>query len=407
MRLDFPPKHTETIGSVKIHSLQKIYEIDSGNIINSNKQQNNMSTIAFDNRKLSKKCSNMAIVIPVKNEKLSLLEGVLSGIPNECLIIIVSNSQRTPVDRYAMEVEMVKQFSQFSNKRISIIHQRDPNLSRIFHKLNYTSILDQHSQVRRGKAEGMVIGILLAKMQGKEFVGFIDSDNYFPGAVNEYVKIFASGFVMAHSHMSNIRVCWRSKPKIANNKIYFPRWGRVSEHSNKYLNDLISYITGYETDIITTGNAGEHALSMTLAENMEFASGYSVEPYELINILENFGGIIKKSRGHHKDSVEIFQIETRNPHFHEDKGDDHIVGMLQESLSAINNSKICNTDITRDIKNHLLVLEQKTNQISSRIGGSTNNNHIMDPIKIIPIDKFNELVIDSPKLLHLFNTTET
>ena len=117
MRLDFPPKHTETIGAVKIHSLQKMYEIDSGYNVNSKIQQNNNSTTAFDNRKLSKKCANMAIVIPVKNEKLSLLEGVLSGIPNECLIIIVSNSQRTPVDRYAMEVEMVKQFSQFSNKR--------------------------------------------------------------------------------------------------------------------------------------------------------------------------------------------------------------------------------------------------------------------------------------------------
>ncbi len=406
MRLDFPPKYTETIGAVKIHSLQKIYELDSGYSVNSKRQSSNNSTTAFGNRKLSKKCTEMAIVIPVKNEKLSLLEGVLSGIPNECLIIIVSNSQRTPVDRYAMEVEMVKQFSQFSNKKISIIHQRDPNLSRIFHKLNYTSILDQHSQVRRGKAEGMVIGILLAKMQGKKHVGFIDSDNYFPGAVNEYVKIFASGFVMAESHLSNIRVCWRSKPKIANNKVYFPRWGRVSEHSNKYLNDLISYITGYETDIITTGNAGEHALSMSLAENMEFASGYSVEPYELINILENFGGIIKGSECNQKENVEIFQIETRNPHFHEDKGDDHVTSMLQESLSAINNSKICNTDITRDIKNHLLVLQQKTNQLNTRINGSANN-HIMDPINIIPIDKFNELVIDSPKLLHLFNTSET
>ena len=31
MRLDFPPKYTETIGAVKIHSLQKIcIEIDSG-----------------------------------------------------------------------------------------------------------------------------------------------------------------------------------------------------------------------------------------------------------------------------------------------------------------------------------------------------------------------------------------
>jgi mannosyl-3-phosphoglycerate synthase len=405
MRLDFPPKHTEIIGAVKIHSLQKIYEIDSGNIANSKNQQINNSTIAFDHKDLSKICTDMAIIIPVKNEKLSLLEGVLSGIPNECLIIIVSNSQRTPVDRYAMEVEMVKQFSQFSNKRISIIHQRDPNLSRIFHKINYTSILDQHSQVRRGKAEGMVIGMLLSKMQGKKYVGFIDSDNYFPGAVNEYVKIFASGFAMSKSPLSNIRVCWRSKPKIANNKIYFPRWGRVSEHSNKYLNDLISYITGYETDIIATGNAGEHAISMSLAENMEFASGYSVEPYELINILEEFGGIIKDSTRVHKDNVEIFQIETRNPHFHENKGDEHVASMLQESLTVINNSKICNTDITRDIKNHLLVLQQKTNPISSKFNGSTNN-HLMEPIKTIPIDKFNELVIDSPKLLQHFNASE-
>ena len=65
--------------------------------------------MAFDNNTLSKIFQTMAIVIPVKDEKLSLLEGVLSGIPNECLIIIVSNSQRHPVDRYAMEVEMVKQ----------------------------------------------------------------------------------------------------------------------------------------------------------------------------------------------------------------------------------------------------------------------------------------------------------
>ena len=125
--------------------------------------------------------------------------------------------------------------------------------------------------------------------------------------------------------------------------------------------------------------------------------------------MENFGGIIRGPSGLHKGGVEIFQIETRNPHFHEDKGDQHITGMLQESLSAINNSKICNTDITRDIKNHLLVLEEKTNQISSRIGGSAttaNNNHIMDPVKIISIDKFNELVIDSPKLLHSFNISK-
>ena len=343
----------------------------------------------------------MAIVIPVKDEKLSLLEGVLSGIPNECLIVIVSNSQRYPVDRYAMEVEMVKQYSIFSNKRIITIHQTDPNLSRIFHRINYPSILDYNNQIRQGKAEGMIIGILLSKLLKKEYVGFVDSDNYFPGAVNEYIKIFASGFAMSNSPLCNVRVCWHSKPKIAGNKMYFPKWGRISEHSNKYLNDLISYITGYERDIITTGNAGEHSLSMSLAENLDFSSGYSVEPYELINILEKYGGIISnKSSDVVYQGVEIFQIETRNPHFHEDKGNEHIQGMLQESLNVINNSKICNTEITTDIKNHLLILEQKGRSDSIK---SNNKIIMMDPIKTIEIDKFRELVVDSPRLIKQFN----
>ncbi|MDR4489947.1 MAG: mannosyl-3-phosphoglycerate synthase [Candidatus Nitrosocosmicus sp.] len=402
MRLDFPPKYTEVIGAVKIHSLQKVYEIDSGYGTKTKNSQLNNSTISFGNKKISKICNEMAIVIPVKNEKLSLLEGVLSGVPNECLIIIVSNSQKTPVDRYSMEVEMVKQYSQFTNKRIAIVHQRDSNLGRIFHKLNYSSILDNYSQIRSGKAEGMVIGILLAKMHGMKYVGFVDSDNYFPGAVNEYVKIFASGFAMSKSHLSNVRVCWRSKPKVANNRVYFPRWGRISEHSNKYLNDLISYITGFERDIVTTGNAGEHALSMSLAENMDFSTGYSVEPYELINILEKFGGIINETTNSTKGFVEVFQIETRNPHFHENKGDEHITGMLYESLNVINNSKICNTEITKDIKNHMIMLQHKANDGSIKLNGN-NNDHIMAPINTIPIDKFNELVIDSPQLLHLFN----
>jgi hypothetical protein len=35
-------------------------------------------------------------MIPIKNEKLKLLEWVLSGIPNECLVITLSNSSRVP-----------------------------------------------------------------------------------------------------------------------------------------------------------------------------------------------------------------------------------------------------------------------------------------------------------------------
>src|SRR6478672_517214 len=267
MRIDYPSNYTEKIGAVSIHTLQKIYEIDSGmasQVLNNNdfdhtydlnnknlkhnkkqqdrQQQNHYnsdklyndnhnltmpssSTRAFGYEELSDIFKQMAIVIPVKNEKISLLEGVLSGIPNECLIIIVSNSERTPVDRFSMEVEMIRQYSLFANKNIMVIHQKDKDLARAFKKVKYTSILDsKKNYIRNGKAEGMIVGMLLAKMQLKKYVGFIDSDNYFPGAVNEYVKLFATGFAMSTTPYSNIRVSWASKPKIVNNQLKFPKW---------------------------------------------------------------------------------------------------------------------------------------------------------------------------------------
>jgi mannosyl-3-phosphoglycerate synthase len=54
---------------------------------------------------------------------------------------------------------------------------------------------------------------------------------------------------------------------------------------------------------------------MALAENLNFSSGYSVEPYELIDILEKFGGLLPSNLTDIiKKGVEVFQIETRNPH---------------------------------------------------------------------------------------------
>ena len=125
-----------------IHSIQTVYEIDRTNS-SSNRYMGHSR--AFGYQELSDIFKQMAIVIPVKNEKLSVLEGVLSGIPNECLIIIVSNSERTSnVDRYSMEVEMVKQYARFTDKKIMVIHQKDEELGKIFKKVNYNSILDSY-----------------------------------------------------------------------------------------------------------------------------------------------------------------------------------------------------------------------------------------------------------------------
>ncbi len=391
MRIDYPPRHTERIGSVSIHALQKIYEIDSGAIPSINVNNQVPSTRGYSYTELSDILKDLAIVIPIKNEKISLIEGVLSGIPNECLIIIVSNSERSTRDKFSMEVEMVKQYSRFTHKKIMIIHQKDEELAKTFKKVKYKGILDSKNRIRNGKAEGMIIGMVLAKSQLKKYIGFIDGDNYFPGAVNEYVKIYATGFKMATTPYSNIRISWKSKPKIVNNKLQFPKWGRISEHSNKYLNSLISNIVGFESDIISTGNAGEHALSMSLAENLHFSSGYSIEPYEFINILEKYGGLIPTDYSEILEKgIEIFQIESRNPHLHEEKGVDHLTGMMEDSLMAINNSKICNSELTKEINNHLLMLQIKENYKISK-SDIPKRYRIMEPIKTIPIQSFNDL----------------
>src|SRR5579884_3722209 len=171
MKIDFP-RYSERVGAVSIHGVQRIYEIDSGK--SKGFHSSHRTVRKFDYDEISNILHGLAIVIPVKNEKLKLLEGVLCGIPNECLVIIVSNSSRTPNDRYAIESEAVRQVGRFVDKNIIMIHQKDEGLAATFKKVGYYSILDAQGNIRDGKAEGMVIGTLLARMYHKDYVGFID-----------------------------------------------------------------------------------------------------------------------------------------------------------------------------------------------------------------------------------------
>lgn len=380
MKLDFP-RYTERLGAVSIHAVQRIYELDSGK--SKGFQSSHQTVRKFDYDEISNILHDLAIVIPIKNEKLKLLEGVLSGIPNECLVIIISNSSRSPVDRFAMEVETVRQLVRFMDKRLIIIHQQDMGVAGVFKKVGYDSILDLKGNIRSGKAEGMVMGLILAKIYHKDYVGFIDSDNYVPGAVNEYVKIFAAGFGISNTPYCNVRVSWVFKPKVRNNSFYFSKWGRVSEITNKNLNALLSSITGFETEIIKTGNAGEHALSMPLAECLHYSTGYSIEPHEYINIFEKFGGIMPSDYPKIIESgVEIFQIETRNPHFHEDKGIEHLNEMLEAAYTVIAGSKICPDELRESIlSQHRSIKHNKKADLRKKYP-------IIDPINTIDILEF-------------------
>ena len=346
MKLDLP-RYTERFGAISLHGVQRVYELDSG----LNDRSLTSETIGnIANEEISEIERKMAIVIPIKGERLKLLEGVLSGIPHDCLTIIVSNSPRQPVDRYKLEKDALEQFNRFVGKNALILHQKDPGLSDALREVGYTSIFGSDDIVRNGKAEGMIIGMLLAKMAGKEYVGFIDADNYVPGAVNEYVKIFASGIAISNTPFTMVRVSWIYKPKVSENGLHFSKWGRVSEITNQYLNSLISYYTGFETEIMRTGNSGEHCMSMKLAELLTYSSGFSVEPYEILNILEEFGGIVPTANQEAMDKgIEVMQIETRNPHFHEEKGDIHLKEMFNESLGCIYHSKICHPRLREKI----------------------------------------------------------
>src|ERR671936_382634 len=350
MKLDLP-RYTERFGAISLHGVQHVYEFDSGF---SNGRIRPETITNMGNEEISEIERKMAIVIPIKGERLKLLEGVLSGIPHDCLTIIVSNSPRQPVDRYKLEKEALEQFNRFVGKNALILHQKDPGLSDALKEVDYTSIFSPDDTVRNGKAEGMMIGMLLAKMAGKEYVGFMDADNYVPGAVNEYVKIFASGIAMSKTPYTMIRVSWIYKPKMSDTGLYFSKWGRVSELTNQHLNSLISYYTGFETEVMRTGNSGEHCMSLKLAELLNFSSGYSIEPYEIVNVLEEFGGIIPTTNQDAMDKgVEVMQVETRNPHFHEEKGDIHLKEMFNGSLGCIYHSKICHPRLREKILEEL------------------------------------------------------
>jgi mannosyl-3-phosphoglycerate synthase len=381
MKLDLP-RYTERFGATSLHGVQRVYELDSGFDDGSPVSE---SIVNIGNNQIVDIERRMAIVIPTKGERLRLLEGVLSGIPHDCLTIIVSNSPRQPVDRYKLEKESLQQFNRFVGRNAFIVHQRDPVISEVLRDVGYNSILAPDGTVRSGKAEGMVIGMLLAKMAGKEYVGFIDADNYVPGAVNEYAKIFASGIAMSQTPYTMVRISWIYKPKISETGLYFSKWGRVSEITNQHLNTLVSYYTGFETEVVRTGNSGEHCMSLKLAELLTYSSGYAIESYEIVNILEEFGGIIPTLNQDAMDKgVEIMQVETRNPHFHEDKGDDHLKEMVVGSLGSIYHSKICPPKVREKI---LEALRSK-NMLEENQQQEPPVPHKIEPFKDIDVRQF-------------------
>jgi mannosyl-3-phosphoglycerate synthase len=355
VRIDRPRK-AERFGAVVVSACQQVYELDSGLLPERGSEERSIVNLPYE--QLYEIERQMAIVVPVRGERIRLVEGVLSGIPNQCLIIVVSNSPREPVDRFAMEKDAVEGFARHARHRVVVVHQKDPVLAQAFAEAGYGEILDEQGRIRDGKAEGMIAATVLAGLARKKYIGFVDSDNYFPGAVHEYVRIYSAGFALARSRFSMVRIAWHSKPKIVDSEVQFAKWGRCSRVTNRRLNRLMGWHTGFETDVIETANAGEHALTFDLAAKLEYGTGYSVETYHWVNLFEQFGGVLECPFPEVlRERVEVYQVESRNPHFHDAKDDRHIRKMIAQSLAAMYESRLCPEPLEREIEDELRRLD--------------------------------------------------
>ncbi|MEX0756608.1 MAG: mannosyl-3-phosphoglycerate synthase [Acidimicrobiia bacterium] len=353
MRIEHPHRH-ERFGAVRIHETTQVIELDSG-------LDDSLGTATVEGRlvnlvsarEINAIEARMAIVVPTKNERRKVIEGVLSGIPHDCLIVLVSASEREPVDRFDIERGSLERFCHVAERAGIAVHQDDPGIADALTHSGMASLVDG-PRVRAGKGEAMVLGMLIAAIAGKEYVGFVDADNYVPGAVHEYVKVFAAGLHLAPTPYAMVRISWQSKPKIEAGRLVFNRWGRTTHVTNRFLNLLLSTYNGFGTEIIRTGNAGEHAMSLELAKRLRFAGGFAVEPYEFVDLFEQFGGVSTSPHPEvNRSLVDVFQVETRNPHFHEDKGDDHVSGMRMESIRSLLVSPVCPDSVKREIEEFL------------------------------------------------------
>jgi mannosyl-3-phosphoglycerate synthase len=164
------------------------------------------------------------------------------------------------------------------------------------------------------------------------------------------------------------------------------------------MNSLISSKTGCGTEIIKTGNAGEHAMSLRLADILTYASGYAVEPQELISIFEGFGGILPIMQPTAaKHGVEIFQTRTRNPHLHEERGGRHLlVEMLLPSLGSVYHSPLCEKETKR------LIIDELMQQKAIKPDAEPPKPRLIAPPQTINLKSFTSVMAEHMGLYSAF-----
>ncbi|KAF1919155.1 mannosyl-3-phosphoglycerate synthase [Ampelomyces quisqualis] len=417
------------VGDVHIHETFQVIELDAGHQVEETKLSSaavdGSYTVPFSHQAIHAIEKELAIIVPCKDEDVSILDGVLHGIPHDCLIILLSNSKP---GNYAAERAHLMDYCTASQRSSIAAHQHDAGIAQAFIAAGMPQIVtdNRHTpHIRNGKGEAMIIGVVLAKLVGKRFVGFVDADNLVAGSVHEYCKVYAAGLHYAlHCDKQDdgvramVRIKWNSKPKVQDGEIVFEKSGRSSRVVNHWMNRLLNVLDNHcgQTDMIQTGNAGEHAMSIDYALELKFATGYAVEPYQLIDTWERLAGSVAidnprvaeprhtlalnytlkaadlDNEAHNSSDestaadssppsttstpassrrpsllpcpspcppapsrkVRILQIQTRNPHFHDTgKGADHISKMQAEGLSTIYHSRFAPETLKSELRHYV------------------------------------------------------
>ena len=390
------PVWSRSYGQLRIFDEIRVVELDSfgqcpftidgnGDVRDSNGYEDN-ETVTFSHQSLDKVLLNMVIVVPCMDENLDIIRNVIAAIPASCAVILVSNS---PWDEYLLQVDMLRKSFSRTRRLMVSVHQKDAAAAAAFAASGMKKLLDPaDGTIRSGKGEGMLLAIAVAATFFPEhrYVGFVDADNFNPGSVSEYCRAYAAGFAMSADpevEHSMVRLRWASKPKFRNGEFEFVSEGRCSRVVNQWLNKLFnpkaeqysnqqrrrsSSVVSPTNDathggdlkpFVSTGNAGEHAMTMELALKLRVAAGYAIEPFHYVDLLEracfmqrqgierssdcvkrlSLSGIARSSALPHaqplQKPVKILQIRTLNPHFHRPSGPEHIRRMWAAGLGAI------------------------------------------------------------------------
>jgi mannosyl-3-phosphoglycerate synthase len=398
MRLEFSNR-TERFGAVRISPLQRVVEIESSATDQEvERVPQDAATRIIGRDTLRQVERDLVIVVPCMNEPRRVIEGVLAGIPHDCLILLVSNSDRTPVDRYDIELRSLEEFCRLANRPALAVHQGDPGVGSAMKAAGMPEIVDPvEGGVRGGKGEAMILAMAVAALTGRKYVGYVDADNYVPGSVHEYCKVYAAGLALAASDYAMVRIAWDSKPKVRDGRLFFNKRGRTSEVTNDFLNRLLAEYSGFGTDAIVTGNAGEHALSLELGMRMRMAGGFAVEPFQFVELFEQFGGVLPGAPTVPRETgVPLLQIGTCNPHFHDNKGDEHVQSMRYQALNVIYHSPICPPSLRTEIVDFLVL------QGALEPGGEPARERIYPPVGTLALDRLYDGLTAEATSFHQF-----